>query len=205
MAAPALLISVDGTAVASVCTADVDVAHVEVSGTVTDESTAWLHVSGGLYPQGAASTHLTWVDFVPIQIGQRIRVEFVASGSTFPPGKTIDELYPDEEEDCDDADDAEPLPRDAVLDHAESQSKYRQGFEFAWACSDGQAGNGRSVDGDHGFAFNVVKNPLRADRARAHVHTYTIGMLREQSSMRDVFEAVLEPDMWVEFCVTAVR
>jgi hypothetical protein len=66
-------------------------------GTGIDEDLADLEVSGGSYPDGRESTYLTWVSALSLQPGQVITVLLLENAPTSHLGKTIAELFPDEE------------------------------------------------------------------------------------------------------------
>lgn len=93
---PALEISVGGVTVVTVNTDGLDVLGINVGGTQVDEELASLNVSGGSYPEGGQPLSLTWVASIPLWAGQKVSVVFLAQGLSTQPGKTIEELFPDE-------------------------------------------------------------------------------------------------------------
>ena len=196
---PALLVWVADALKASICTAEFEVVRIAVHGTVSDEEIATLMVSGGNSPEVGPSSHLTWLDFTPLSIGQNVKVLFASAGATFPAGKTIDELYPEDEAD---EDVGAPSSDDAIA-HAKNQPRLREGYELLYTASDGSIFSGKTSPGDHGFGFSVTKNPLRHDRARMSLDSYSLEMLQNHGPMRDLAEFTMVPGSWVEFSISA--
>ena len=67
---PALKVSVDGVSVATVCLDDYDVVSISAHGSRIDEDLARLDFSGGSHPENGESTHLIWINELPLKVGQ---------------------------------------------------------------------------------------------------------------------------------------
>lgn len=94
---PAFRISVDDDVMATVNTEGFDMFTVHVSGNRSWECRAMVDVAAGRYPTGAPSTYVIFLPDMQLLAGQRVTVALLEDGVTGPAGKTIDELYPDEQ------------------------------------------------------------------------------------------------------------
>jgi hypothetical protein len=194
---PALQVLVDQQLVATVATTGLDVLAVHVGGALTEDGFASLRVDGGHYPEVGDSTHLVWVNEAPLRPGQRVVVHLTESGDTYPPGKTLEELFPGEIE--------QP---EVLMSHAEvfaelrGKSLARAAYRFSGVAI-GEPFIGGTVPGDHGFGFTVVWNSQRPERARSSLHAYTIANLEDRTPMRYLMECKLEVGQSAEISVDA--
>ena len=176
---PALQISVDGTLVATVNTDGLNVLTASVGGTKVDELFATLGVRGGSYPDEGPSTHLIWVNEIPLKPGQAIAVSLLASASTSTEGKTIEELFPDEP--------SEPThdPREfaEILNELRAEPRLHDHFTFSFTTSQGMSYAGSAPLSAHGFGFSVIWNWLHPERVSASLHTYTLDDLQDRKAL----------------------
>jgi hypothetical protein len=178
---PAITVSLDGSTVATVCSAGYHILSVRVGGTRIDEDFADLDVTGGSYPEHGENVYLTWASVAPLKPGQILKVALLEVGSTSYPGKTIDELFPKEEP-------AMPVafkPTAEVLADARATPRLREGYAFRYSSSAGTSFHGRTASGDHGFGFSVLWNWLHPERAIVSLHSYTIDDLEHYRPMND--------------------
>lgn len=194
---PALEIKVDGIKVATVNTESLDVFAVDIGGTQVDEELASLNVSGGKYPEGGSPTNLTWVAFSPLCAGQQVNVVFRESGQTSEPGKTIEELFPDEP--ATEQTDFTPTPE--MFNELRAKPKLREKFLFKLVSSSGASFVGESAANEHGFGFSVLWNSFHPEQARVSLHAYTLDSLEAHSPPSYLFEEKIEYGASIEFHV----
>lgn len=184
---PALSVSFDGNHIATVCTDGYDVLSVRISGTRIDKNLAELEVAGGTFPEDGESNYLTWVDALPVQHGQSIAISFLESAKSSHPGKTIEELFPDEKlpEKCD------FKPMSEIVNGLRSVPTLRDGFSFCLASSKGSKFVGKTMAKDHGFGFSIVWNAWHPERARVSLHSYTLDSLETRGLMNDHYKELI--------------
>lgn len=184
---PALEISVDGISVVTVNTDGLDVLGINVGGTKIDEELASLNVSGGSYPEGGQPAPLTWVASSPLCAGQAVSVVFHEQGSSTQPGKTIEELFPDQ------------LPVEQtdftrtveMFKELRAKPKVREKFNLQLVSSSGTSFVGETSSAEHGFGFSVLWNSFHPERARVSLHAYTLDSLESRGPLNNLFEEKL--------------
>jgi len=176
---PALDITLDGASIATVSTDAFNVMSVNVGGTLVDEEYPSLDVSGGSYPEDAASTYLSWVCHQVLQPGQRIKVTFLESAASSHAGKTIDELFPDEPPSAQ----TDFTPTDEMMCELRAKPKRREKFSFHLTSSNGKAFDAETQPDEHGFGFSVLWNSYQPERARVSLHSYTLESLENRGPM----------------------
>lgn len=197
---PALRVSIDGTALATVCTDGYDVVSVHVSGTRVDKIPADLHVSGGSHPEDRESAYLMWVNDVPVQRGQVVTVSVLETAPTSHPGKTIDELYPP----------AEPLevienfkPTEAMFAELRSRPRLQEKLAFKLEPSAGTCFAGELAPEEHGFGFSVLWNSFRPNRVSVSLHAYTLEGLQNGDPFNNHVSERLQSGGMVRFQLIA--
>lgn len=200
-----LRVSVDGIQVAAVSTESLDVLSVNLSGTKIDEEFSGLGVSGGRYPSDGASTHLIWLSELVVQPGQRVRVEVAASGSTSHAGKTIDELFPEDNADGEDSEEPKdsPLSRDAVVDGIAARLQVRPGYCLGVESSSGTRCAANLSTEEHGFGVTFLWNSGRPERVSASLHTYSLEQLRTLGDFTYHWREHLHAGDWAEVKIDA--
>lgn len=174
---PAISVTLDGALLARVHTDGLHVLSVHVQATRVDETFAELEMHGGCYPETGESTHLIWISSMPLQPGQLVTVALHDEGDTTRPGKTIEELFPDE------PDESTPEDTKSMADvFAEIRRKplLREGYGLSFVSSTGTSFSGRTQATDHGLGFPVVWNMHQPERARGSLHSYTLDSLEQK-------------------------
>jgi hypothetical protein len=186
---PAIAVLLDHELLATVNTSGYDVVSVCVHGTRIDDGFATLEMSGGAYPDSGESTHLIWINSKELRPGQRVEVHFRETGETFPAGKTIRELFPEEQ---DGEEPVEFVPTEAVFAELRTRPLLRAGFSFELQGSAGNSFAGRTAPEDHGFGFNLLWNSHRAQRAGYSLHAYTLDDLEQRTDVEDYVREYVE-------------
>lgn len=193
---PALRISIDGNEVATVCTDGYDVLDARVSGTRIDEELATLGVTGTSQPENGKSVYRIWVNETPIRSGQVVAVSLLESAATSHAGKTIEELFPGE----DDAEEMDFTLTTEMLAELRAKPKFREKYFFKLNSSSGASFSGQSKPEEHGFSFSVVWNSFHPERARISLHSYTLDSLEVRDTRLEyLFEERTSPESTVTF------
>jgi hypothetical protein len=192
---PAFSVSIDGAMLATVCTDGFDVLNVRASGTRIDDHLADLDISGGSYPENGNHTHLIWVNDLQLHLGQVITVSFLDHASSSHTGKTIDELFPDEEPTTD----TDFKPTAEIFTELRKKPMLRDKFSFRLESSSGNTFAGETAPDAHGFGFSILWNSYHPERARVSLHSYTLDGLESRGPMSNHFEERLNFGSSVRF------
>ena len=181
---PGLTVALNGERLAAVSTEGSNVLSVRVQGDVVGPEFASLDVSGGLYGQGE-SKHLTWVHERELSPGDEVEVGLLEAVETSHPGKTLEELFPNE---------PEPVgpwqPLEEVFEELSREPKVRERFSFS---IEGPEGVLTAATGpqDHSFGFSVLWNWLHPERVRVSLHSNTLEGVANRKGGTDHAEFVL--------------
>lgn len=167
---PALSVSIDGNLLATVCADGLDSLSVGVRGTLVDEEIADIDVHGGSYPENGDSTFLIWVGETYLQCGQVVTVSLLETASSTLQGKTIEEMFPDEQASIHTT--FKPLPE--MVEELRGRPKFREKFAFRLESSLGTKFVGETKPGEFGFAFSVHWNSFHPERASVSLHSYSL-------------------------------
>lgn len=178
---PALSVSIDGNHIATVCTDGYDVLSVRISGTRIDENLAELEVAGGSFPEDGESNYLTWVNALPVQLGQSVSISFFENATSSHPGKTIEELFPDEKP----PETSNFKPTSEIFNELRAMPILRDRFSFHLESSAGTKFVGQTTPEEHGFGFTVLWNAGHPERAQISLHSYTLDNLETRGPMND--------------------
>lgn len=194
---PALEISVDGVAVVTVSTHGLNVLGINVGGTQIDEELASLNVSGGSYPEGGQPVSLTWVASTPLRACQHVSVAFHERGSSTQPGRTIEELFPDEPP----VEQTDFTPAAEVFKELRAKPKLREKFHLQLVSSSGPSFVGETSAIEHGFGFSVLWSSFHPEAVRVSLHAYTLDSLESRGPFNKLFEEKLACGASVELHV----
>jgi len=197
---PTISVSLNGHLLASVATDGYDVLSVHVHGIRTDSEFASVDMSGGSYPEGKESTYLTWINSTLLSPGDSVEVRFTDSRQTSHPGKTIEELFPD---DPADSQRTEFKATPEMFAELRVKPQLRSGYGFCLALPSGTLYEGRTNEAEHGFGFSVVWNSHRPQRANVSLHSYTIDSMEHQQPMRDHAREYIAPGNTVRLQIAA--
>ncbi|RZI58619.1 MAG: hypothetical protein EOP37_15180 [Rubrivivax sp.] len=193
---PAISILVDGEPVATAHTEGLSVLSAHVQGSRSDEEFASVDLHG---TTTEASTFLIWIGSLTLQQGQQVEVRFLEAGETAPPGKTIEELFPDEADD--EEQDDEPSMA-SVFEEICARPLHRAGYGLTFSSSAGLAFEGRTGEDDHAFSLHVAWNMHRPDRAHFSLRAYTLDELESRTS-RDMVRDYLQAPCTVKLRISA--
>lgn len=166
---PSLSIDVNGSRVATIDLARLQVASVSAHGALDHAPGATLDAFGGNYGDGE-SGHLIWIAEHALLPGDVLRVGLDALCDGADPGRTMAELYPD----------AEPGDRtDFTIDAAmaaelRARPRLQKAFVVQAATSTGQQAMAASDERHTDFRFGLTWDRFRPDQARIWFGTYCL-------------------------------
>ena len=192
---PAFSVSIDGAMLATVCTDGYDVLNIRASGTRIDDHLADLDISGCSYPKNGNHTHLIWVNELQLQFGQVITVSFLEHALSSHTGKTIDELFQNEEPTTE----TDFKPTAEIFTELRAKPMLRDKFSFRLESSSENTFAGETAPDAHGFGFSILWNSYHPERARVSLHSYTLDGLESRSPMSNHFEERLNFGSSVRF------
>ena len=182
---PALQIAIDGENLATVNTDGLQMLAVHVHGGRSDDALAWVDFHGTT----TESEFLTWLADRDLRPGQTVTLRFLETGETSARGKTIDELYPDDEEDVDEAADKEPdeeLSPTAMLAILKARPLFRDGYGLSLRLAQGQSVEGRTTPEEHGFGLTVLWNETCPERVSIGLCCQTLEQAVQRKPSREL-------------------
>ena len=190
---PALHVSIDGNPIATVSTEGNEVLALSIHGSLVEEEFAHLDIDGG--PQGK---YLAWIPQLPIKAGQSVLVQFLEHGESSCAGKTIEEMFPEEEVDRD------MDFTSTAQQFAELRSKPKARERFSFNLSSGEIClSSETRSDDYGFGFTVLWNSFHPERARFSLHSYTLDELESKAPMNYLAQERLNLGGEVKLVVSA--
>jgi hypothetical protein len=162
-------IEVNGVGIATISLAGLDVVDVSVHGALDREPKATLHAMGGNYAEGGCG-HLIWVDERSLLPSDVLNVRLNEACDIVDQGKTIAELYPDEEPSTT----SDFSISDDMVAEIRARPRLHEGFIVQVETSSAQQVKATSDDLDTGFAFSFLWDRFHPDRARVRLATYRL-------------------------------
>jgi hypothetical protein len=166
---PALAVSLNGEQLSVVSTDGLNLLSVRVHGDCIGPEFAVIEFSGGYYGEDKEKSHLIWEDSRGIRPDDEIQVTLLESASTSRPGKTIEDLYSDEEEVVG--------PFQTIEDHIRSlalKPKARERFTFKVIPPNATAIVATTRLEDHSFGFSVSWAWVHPERAKVSLSSSSL-------------------------------
>ena len=167
--APGLAISLNGTELVTVSSDGLNILSVRVAGDRITPEFATLDVTGGLYGEEEDQKHLIWEPDRVISPGDEIAVTLLENATTSRPGKTIEELYPEDREP-----DGPWQPIEQVFQDLAQRPVVREGFNFAVTPPSCRSIRAETLPNDHSFGFSVTWVWLHPERVRVSLSSNTL-------------------------------
>ncbi|MGZ8144523.1 MAG: hypothetical protein ACXWTG_10210 [Methylosarcina sp.] len=195
---PGLAISLNGTELVTISSNDLNILNVRVFGDRITPEFANLDINGGLYGEEGDQKHLIWEPDRVISPGDEIAVTLLENATTSRPGKTIEELYPE---------DKEPhrpwQPIEQVFQDLAQCSIVRERFTFTVTASSRQNIHAETLPNDHSFGFSVTWVWLHPERARVSLSSNTLEGIAKREGGSTHAEFRLQYGQRVQFRVAS--
>ena len=178
-------VTVNGRHLASVSNEDLNIIAVNVHGDVIGEELATVEVFGGNYGNGEADKHLIWVSDHEISTDDEVEIVFREDVSTSPPGKTIEELYPEAENQ-----DGSRQSMEDLFKELATRPKLREKHTFELVLPDGDLIRTSTGHDDYSFHFGAMWKWTKPDEARVSLSSNTLEKIakREDGSNHAMFK-----------------
>ncbi|OBV38614.1 hypothetical protein [Janthinobacterium psychrotolerans] len=195
---PCLSVELDGAPVTTINLAGMVVVDVSVHGALDRNPKAALDAGGGSDAQGGRG-YLIWVTELPIQAGAVLKVVFHEACENPDEGKTIEQLFPDEEP-CTQTD---FTINDEMAAEIRARPQLHQAFSVQVATSQGQQAMAVSDVRNTDFTFRVLWDHTRPHQARAHLSTHCLDDVLARRAGPSHLKAMLDLGDSVSFMLTA--
>ena len=164
-----IVIEVNGRGIAAISLAGMDVVDVSVHGALDREQKAMLSAMGGNYSEGGVG-HLIWIAEHGLLPGEVVGVSLSEAYDFATIGKTIAELYPDEEPSTN----VDFSISDHMAEEIRARPRLHEAFAVQVDTSLAQVANATSDDFNTDFTFNVLWNRFQPDQVRIRLATYCL-------------------------------
>lgn len=174
---PGLVIRVNKAVVAAVSSENLNILSVRICGDVLSPEVGVLEVTGGYYGGPEETTHFLWVDSHEISGLDEIEIQLQDIPASSHAGKTIEELWPEEDTPADDQPfDIEELARDL-----QGQPRLRNGFDLHMQVSGAAPQIFSMREPDYAFFISIMWHWRSTDSASLGVYSNTIEDIGSQN------------------------
>lgn len=193
-----ITIDINGTHIATIDLAEMEVVNVSVHGALDQKPKAVLTAYGGNYSAGGCG-HLIWVAEQSLERGEVLNVKFTEACGISDRGLTIQELYPDEE----------PVTQtdfkinDELAAEIRARPRLHEAFAVEVATSHGQQAAAMSNELNTSFSFGVLWDFTRPDQARVRLTTHCLDDLLARKAGTSHLEAVISLGDSASFSLTS--
>lgn len=161
--------------VASVSNDGLNLISLRVSGDVVGDELAVVELTGGNY-SGEGTTHLTWISGRELSEDDVVEVLFLEDIQSSHTGKTIEELFPDYEEN--------ELPSqsiDEIFSDLSIKPKQREGHKFHLTLPDGEVRLLATDQKDFSFGFSVMWKWIKPNEASVWLTSNSLEGVRDRA------------------------
>jgi len=166
---PGLAVSLNGTELVTISSDGLNILSVRVFGDRITPEFANLDISGGMYGEEEDQKYLIWEPDRIVLPGDKIAITLLENVTTSRPGKTIEELYPE---------DKQPhgpwQPIEQVFQDLAQRPIVRERFTFTVTPPSSQSIRAETLPNDHSFGFSVTWVWLHPERARVSLSSNTV-------------------------------
>jgi hypothetical protein len=177
---PGFLTTLNGVDVVTVSSNGLNVLNLRVYGDRVSPEFASLEINGGQYGEDAENKHLIWESdqhFVP---GDEIAVTFLENAFTSRAGRTIEKLFPDEQEPQ-----GPRQPIEQIFQRIAQRPKVRDGFSFLLSAPAASPMNFETSPEDHNFGFSISWEWTRPELLRASLSSNSLGGIAKREGGTD--------------------
>lgn len=167
---PGITVHLDQTLVATIALSPLEVFHVSTHGALDHEPPATLDAMGGQYSDKATSGFWIWISELTLLPEQVVTVCFVDECGFGETGKTIGELFPDEEP----SDQTNFTLTAEQAEEIRTRPRLHTDFTVLVETSQGQRATATSDERNTSFSFGVAWNWSESDTARVSLGTHCL-------------------------------
>ena len=180
----AICIEHNGNRISSVNTGGFDVLAVNLSGSRDRREFATLNFSG-VRSSGGDKVSLTWISELMLHAGDVVSVSLLPPAEHSDQGKTLAELFPDEDWDGEFA-----MPdMDEVMREAEARPCFHDAFCFSLDSSSGKRYAGTTRPPESQFALTVLWNFVEPEQAHMSLSSTSLeNVRRREAGRKHVYE-----------------
>lgn len=169
------LVTVNGKQLVSVSNEGLNIFTVQIHGDVIGEELATIEVFGGHYGDGESDKHLIWVDDYEITAKDEVEVIFCKNIDTSHPGKTIEELHPEAENQSGPWQPIEEISKDLA-----KQPRLRDKLTVELVPPHGESIRASTADDEYGFHFIAMWRWLKPEEARVSLTSNSLEGIAKQ-------------------------
>lgn len=183
---PGIAIELNGSHFITIDLAGMNVVDVSVHGALDQAPKAVLDAHGGTYSDGGCG-HLIWVAEQSILPGEALSVKLIAACGITARGRTIQELYPDDEPVCQ----TDFTISEEMAIEIRARPRMHEAFSVEAATSNGQLAAAISNELNTSFTFGVLWDFTRPNQARVRLTTHCLDDVLARKAGTKHLEAVL--------------
>ena len=173
-------VTVNGEQLASVSNDGLNIITVQVHGDVVGEEVAVIEVFGGNYGDGEADKHLIWVNDHQITSSDEVEVTFCENIGTSHPGKTIEELHPETEQQM-----GPWQPMEEIINDLAKRPRQRKNFIFELVSPFGKKIRSSTGLNEYMFHFSAMWNWSKPEQARVSLTSNSLeGIKKKENGVR---------------------
>ena len=189
-------VTINGRQLASVSNEGLNIIQVLVHGDVIGEELATVEIFGGNYGNGESDKHLIWVSDHEISTDDEVEIEFREEVFTSHPGKTIEELHPEAENQ-----DGSRQSMEDLFKELATRPKLREKHTFELVLPDGDLIRTSTGHDGYSFHFGAMWKWTKPDEARVSLSSNTLEKIakREDGSNHATFK--IQFGQCVKLCV----
>lgn len=173
----AIKVSVNGIQAAIVPSNGLNVISTRIHGNVIDEKFSELDITGGLYGDEPNPKHLIWVNDHEIFPGDNIEICLLEQSLESHQGKTISELFPEQDEQL-----GPYLSMERILADIKQSKRVRDGFRFHIIAPSGEPIDVGTEQADYSYGLSVLWNWTNPERARFSLTSFPFDAMAERKT-----------------------
>ncbi len=170
----------NGLELATVSSDGLSLLSLRVHGDRISPEFASIEISGGLYGDEVEHKHLIWESDRIIAPGDEVSVTFLETAISSRSGKTIDELYADEDEPQ-----GPWQPIEQMFQNIAQRPKVRDRFSFLIHSSSSEPMSFETLPDDHSFGFSATWIWMHPERLRISLNSNTLENIAKREGGTD--------------------
>ncbi len=172
---PGFIVSINDDHLVTISTENLNVFSIRLHGDTKSQGFALLEASGGFYGDEKIKRHLIWLNEHEIFPDDEITIRFLDEVIPSHSGKTIKELYPEEDKTVEPEGTIDEVFNDEEFIHdLVKKTKLRENFSFALELPSGELIRSSTDPSEYSFSYSILWNNLHPERARVSLSSNTL-------------------------------